>query len=62
MKLRRHFVLAALAGRRKLLPALFYSRCEAFYQFFLSYYPLHCCAERETEKGAGGFPGPLLRG
>jgi len=37
MKLRRHFVLAALAGRRKLLPALFYSRCEAFYQFFLSY-------------------------
>lgn len=28
MKLRRHFVLAALAGKRKPLPALFCSRCE----------------------------------
>lgn len=37
MKLRRHFVLAALAGRRKPLPALFCSRCGAFYRLFLSY-------------------------
>ena len=37
MKLRRHFLLAALAGRRKPLPALFCSRCEAFYRLFLSY-------------------------
>ena len=37
MKLRRHFVLAALAGKRKPLPALFCSRCGVFYRLFLSY-------------------------
>jgi len=54
MKLRRHFVLAALAGRRKPLPALFCSRCGAFYRLFLSY--------NANRKRAPVSTGALLRG
>lgn len=61
MKLRRHFVLAALAGRRKLLPALFYSRCEAFYQFFLSY-NAQLLSYNANRKRAPAITGALLRG
>lgn len=61
MKLRRHFVLAALAGRRKLLPALFYSRCEAFYQFFLSY-NAQLLSYNANRKRAPVSTGALLRG
>ena len=59
MKLRRHFVLAALAGKRKPLPALFCSLCEGLSTDSFCPITLNSCPITQIEKGRRGLPAPF---
>ena len=59
MKLRRHFVLAALAGKRKPLPALDSVRVAGFSTDSFCPITLNSCPITRIEKGRRGLPAPF---